>query len=113
MALHCGTVMTDAATRLAFDIRDHAVELNRSDASSITFLHQPIANPEGCAAAYTITIAPRGSIGVHCDGRGYGTTYHRKFTDTERALSASHSAGEATKVTLRKTAGGIRIEALE
>jgi hypothetical protein len=105
--------MTDAATRLAFDIRDHAEELERSDASSITFLHHPIASPEGCAGAYTITIAPAGSLGVHCDGHAYGTTSHRKFADADRALTVSHRAGEAAKIILRKTEAGIRIDMLE
>ena len=104
-------VFSDAATRLAFQIRDEAVALKRSGQTVRTFEHRPWGWPLGVTADYRVELTegwkpPRPghrSIGVArnlTEPTFYATSYHLNYVDVPNDLKASHRKGEATLVTL-------------
>lgn len=111
----CRDFMTDAATRVAFEIETEAEALAQSTEKTRTFLHHPKRRPAGCADVYTMTLHGNGTLSVHCLERtnAYSTTYHRRFVHAPRALSVSHAGGEATRITLQKSGSQIALIALE
>lgn len=99
------TFISDAATRLAYQIRDEAADLRRSGQSMRTFVHWPNAWPEGITGDYRIEItetptSPRPghrSIGVALDWKKpawYATSYHLNFVEVPKDLVRSYRKGE-------------------
>ncbi len=109
LLLSCETLVSDAATRLAYQIRDEAAALRRSGAAKHTFEHHPRKWPDGVSGDYRIHIgASEGhlrSIGVWPTGGG--TTYHLNFVAVPRDLTVSHRKGEPTLVTLEMKEGKV------
>ena len=117
------TFVSDAATRLAYQIRDEAAALERSGQLSRTFEHTPRAWPEGISGAYRIEIAetrtsPRPghrSIGVArnlTEQPWYWTSYHLNYVDVPSDIKVSHQKGEPTIVTLVLEDGRVRLSGL-
>lgn len=117
------TFFSDAATRLAFQIRDEARALLRSGEPTRTFAHYPKAWPEGVSGDYRIEIveaatSPRPghrSIGVTRDpGKPtwYSTSFHLNFVEVPKDLSVSHRKGEPTLVTLEVKDGKVLLTGL-
>lgn len=122
------TFMTDAATRLAYDVVREAGELRRSDDAERTFEHVPLASPEGCDGAYNVRFQESlhhpqsgGSILVGCKGSenfgrygySYGTTYHLNAVRVPVSLSVEKAMGETVRITLRKNGGAIEVVRIE
>ena len=118
------TFISDAATRLAYEIRDEAAALRRSGAPKHTFEHRPKAWPDGVAGDYRIEIietrtAPRPghrSIGVARNLTGqtwYATSYHLNFVDVPKDLVDAHKKGEPTLVTLELKDGTVLLTDLK
>ncbi len=80
------TFISDAATRLAYQIRNEAAVLERSGERVRTFTHQPRTWPEGISG---------------------------DFVDVPEDLAVSHRTGEATRVTMHVENGRILVSALE
>ena len=117
------TFISDAATRLAYQIRDEAADLRRSGAAAHTFEHHPKAWPDGVSGDYRIEItetktAPRPghrSIGVARNLTGqtwYATSYHLNFVDVPKDLVVAHKKGEPTLVTLELKDGKVLLTGL-
>jgi hypothetical protein len=118
------TFISDAATRLAYQIRDEAGALSRSGAARRTFEHWPKAWPEGIAGDYRIEISetatsPRPghrSIGVArslTEPAWYATSYHLNFVVVPKDLIVSHRKGEPTVVTLEMKEGRVFLTELK
>lgn len=118
------TFVSDAATRLAYQIRDEAIGLKRSGQATRTFEHWPKAWPEGIGGDYRIEIietrtAPRPghrSIGVArnlTEKTWYATSYHLNFVEVPKDLVASHRKGEPTLVTLELKDGKVLLTELK
>jgi hypothetical protein len=117
------TFISDAATRLAYQIRDEAADLRRSGQSMRTFEHLPKAWPEGVKGDYRIEItetrtSPRPghrSIGVALDWEKptwYATSYHLNFVEVPKDLVVFHRKGEPTFVTLELKDGKVLLTGL-
>lgn len=117
------TLISDAATRLAYQIRDEAAALKRSGASSRAFLHRPKSWPDGLSGDYRIKIvetktAPRPghrSIGVArnlTEGTWYATSYHLNFVEVPMDLVVSHRKGGPVVVTLELKDGRVLLTGL-
>jgi hypothetical protein len=115
LSIGCG-FGTDAATRLAYDVVEHAA-LMRQDGEELTFTHVPRSWPEGCSSGYTIELqeslhhpAAGGSLLVGCKGESnfrefgysYSTTHHLNAVRVPATLSADKQSGDALQVTLAK-----------
>ena len=118
------TFVSDAATRLAYDIRDEAAALRRSGQASRTFEHRPRTWPEGITGAYRIEIketrtSPRPghrSIGVArnlTEQPWYSTSYHLNFVAVPADLEVSHRQDEPTIVTLMLEHGRVLLSGLK
>ncbi len=121
-------LITDAATRLANDLRDGSGNLRRSELQELRVVHHPRAHPEGCDGAYEVTLQESlhhpgsgGSLLVGCVGSvdfasfgySYSTTYHLNYVRVPKELRISKPAGAPLAVVLRKTPGTVDVVALE
>lgn len=118
------TFISDAATRLAYQIRDEAAGLRRSGAAARTFEHRPRSWPDGISGNYRIEItetktSPRPghrSIGVARDlteQAWYATSYHLNFVVVPKDLAVSHRKGEPVIVTLEMKDGQVLLTGLQ
>jgi len=116
--------VSDAATRLAYHLRDEAAALKRSGQTVRTFGHRPKTWPDGISGAYRIEIAetktsPRPghrSIGVArnlSEPTWYSTSYHLNFVDVPKDLVVSHQRDEPTLVTLELKNGKVLLTDLK
>ena len=117
------TFISDAATRLAYQIRDEAAALRRSGQAARTFEHRPTSWPDGISGDYRIEIietrtSPRPghrSIGVArnlTEQTWYATSYHLNFVEVPKDLVVSHRNGEPTIVTLEMRDGRVQLTGL-
>ncbi len=114
---------SDAATRLAYQIRDEAGALIRSGASSRSFKHFPRSWPEGMTGDYRVEITEtktgpasgHRSIGLApaIGSVRYSTSYHLNFVEVPRDLVVTHRKGEPTTVTLEKKDGKVLLTGLQ
>lgn len=102
--------LTDAATRLARDLRDGAGRLESSRGASRIVTHRVKARPEGCAHGYRVQLAASAAIVIWCrsaDGRdttgSYSTTSHLPAVDVPRTWIVDKGAGESLYVELTAT----------
>jgi hypothetical protein len=118
------TFLSDAATRLSFEIRDEALMLRLSGKTPRVFRHTPHRWPEGVSGAYRIEITegrmpPRPghrSIGVArnlTEQTWYATSYHLNFVEVPSDLVVSHQKGEPTVVTLELKNGKVLLTDLK
>jgi hypothetical protein len=117
------TFVSDAATRLAYQIRDEASALKHSGQSRRTFVHRPMNWPAGITGAYRVEVAetrtsPRPghrSIGVARNLTAptwYSTSYHLNFVEVPKDLVVSHQKGEPTLVSLELKDGKVSLTQL-
>ena len=117
----CGALMTDAATRLAFQIEDEVEAMRKSGETKRTFEHIPARWPEGIADDYRVEMqesagGTRGALIVTESRAGavhYHTTAHSNWVDVPATLVATHTKGEATLVTIELRGGKPVITALK
>jgi hypothetical protein len=115
---------SDAATRLAFQIRNQSLLLRMSSQPARTFRHSPASWPSGVSSDYRIEITEgsrpaypgQRSIGVArnlTEPTWYATTYHMNFVKVPLDLQVSHRKGEDTQVTLEKSGDAVLLTKLE
>jgi hypothetical protein len=118
------TFVSDAATRLAYQLRDEAAALRRSGQTVRTFEHRPKAWPDGISGPYRIEIAetktsPRPghrSIGVArnlTEPTWYSTSYHLNFVEVPKDLVVAHQSDEPTLVSLELKDGKVLLTGLK
>jgi hypothetical protein len=113
----CERLVSDSATRIAYQLRDEASRLRRSGATTRTFEHRPVEWPDGITGDYRIefvSTAPAGDgrrgilVAKSYDGPTWsGTTYHLNFIKVPRNLIAAHRKGEPTLFTLELRDGQV------
>ena len=103
-------VLTDSATRAAYDMEEAAAKLQRSSASSFTLVHRPKPSPSGCEHGYTIQFSQQSILVIWCKSASgdrnvasHGTTYHLNFVDVPETTILEKAAGEPVTIELRKT----------
>ena len=116
-------LVSDSATRLAYQIRDQSRLLRLTGKSPRTFEHHPAAWPDGPAGDYRIEIissAPPGDgrraifTAKSYDGPLWSsTTYHLNYVQVPRNLKAAHRKGEPTLVTLELRDGVVYLTRLQ
>jgi hypothetical protein len=117
-------LVSDAATRLAYQIRNQSLLMRVSGESTRTFVHEPRSWPDGVDGAYRVEIKSgktdpfpgHRSIGVArnlTERPWYWTSYHRNYVDVPEDVEVAHQAGEPTLVTLEMRDGKILLTALK
>jgi hypothetical protein len=115
---------SDAATRLAFQIRNQSLLLRMSGQPARTFTHSPTSWPSGVPNDYRIEIKEGRNpaylgqrvIGVArnlTEPTWFTTTYHMNFVKVPLDLKVSHLKGEDTLVTLEKKDGVVLLTGLK
>jgi hypothetical protein len=90
----CETLISDAATRIAYAVRDGAARLRRSSSETLVLSVAWQSWPDGCPAGYRVewlADADRNTgLGVSCEPgrRSYSTTYYRNFVKVPARLEA-------------------------
>jgi hypothetical protein len=114
----CDDFLTDAATRLAYQIEREAKALRDSHETTRTFTHTPKNSPEGVTGAYVVTFVagPLGK-GYLAFSKGsqeqwYHTSYHLRFVHVTENLKISKAEGGSFMVVLKRVGDGIHITEL-
>jgi hypothetical protein len=119
----CERLVSDSATRLAFQLRDEAAALRASGAPTRTALHRPAAWPDGIEGDYRVEIissAPPGDgrrgifVAKSFDGPLWSrTTYHLNYVQVPQNLVAAKRKGEPLAITLELRDGKVLVTALK
>jgi hypothetical protein len=121
LSVSCETLISDAATRVAYAVRDGAARLRSSGSDSLVLSVAWRSWPDGCPGGYRLKWdgdeEKSPGIGVTCTtgkGRFFSTTYYRRFVTVPRTLEATKAQGEPATIALRKQAdGSIAVVALQ
>lgn len=119
-------LITDAATRLANELKDGAATLRNSNQERLEIVHKPLSFPEGVHGPYEVVFQQSvdctkcGSLWVHdldttnpdFKPGGGSTSYHRNFVRVPKELSIRKPKGQPVVIVLRKAASAIEVEAL-
>jgi hypothetical protein len=103
-------VLTDAATRLAYDIKDGAGKLGREAGARHTIQHTP-AMADECSGPYTVQLDKVGALIVWCkDSAGNtlasgSTTYHARFIETPKTYIVDKAAGATLLIEIERRNG--------
>lgn len=104
--------LTDAATRLARDLKDGAGRLQSSGATSRVVIHEMRRSPEGCAHGYRVQLSAASTLVVWCKGMdglqtvsSHSTTSHLPQVDVPHTWIVDKAGGETLHVELTRTAG--------
>ncbi len=100
--------MTDAATRLAYDLEREANALRKSGDSARVFTHTPKKSPAGITGPYTVRLVTRGTIQI---GK-YHTTYHLNFVEVPKTLRIQKADGEGFVVVLTRAGDTVQVAEL-
>ena len=108
-ALLLGGCLTDAATRLAYDIEAGAGRVGRADGSKYTLVHRVPSSAGECVGPYRVQLDKVGAIIVWCMDAANGgtvsshsTSYHARFVDTPETRILDKPAKEALVIDLER-----------
>jgi frataxin-like iron-binding protein CyaY len=108
--------LTDAATRLAYDIEAGAARVGAENGAHYIVEHRTPSRRTECRGPYTVQLDKAGALIIWCraaDGQTVvsspGTTYHRRFVDTPRTWILEKGAGETLLIRLERQHGRVVI----
>lgn len=108
--------LTDAATRLAYDIKAGAARVGAENGANYTVEHRTPSRRGECTGPYTVQLDQVGALIIWCrgaDGQAVvsspGTSYHGRFVDTPRTWILDKGAGETLFVRLERQNGRVVI----
>lgn len=104
--------VTDAATRLAYDLEAAVGRLGREDGATYTLRHRVPSKSGECVGPYRVQMDKVGAIIVWCkDAVGdktvssHSTSYHRRFVVTPETHILDKPANEALIIELQRRGG--------
>jgi hypothetical protein len=109
----CEQLTGDAASRMAYAVRDGADRLKRSGSDSMVLSVAARSWPGGCPEGYRVEWRADTDrlpgLGVICASgtRGYATIDYRPFVRIPRPLNVAKDKGEPTTIALRKRPDGV------
>jgi hypothetical protein len=115
VALVLAACFTDAATRLAGDIRSGAGRTGRSEGAITIVKHDTPSSRGQCVGPYQVQVDKNGAIVVWCydvDGNtvsSHSTSMHRPAVDTVETFIVQKDAGETLLIRLERRAGRVVI----
>ena len=108
--------LTDAATRLAYDIKAGSVRVGVGNGAHYIVEHRTPSRRGECTGPYTVQLDQVGALIIWCraaDGQTVvsspGTSYHRRFVDTPRTWILEKGAGETLLIRLERQNGRVVI----
>ena len=118
LALLLAGCLTDAATRLAYDLEAGAGRLGREDGASYTVVHRAPSKAGECEGAYRVQLDKVGAIIVWCKDSNdktvssHSTSYHGRFVETPATHILDKPAREALFIELERRGGRAVIAAV-
>jgi hypothetical protein len=103
-------ILTDAATRLADDVKEGAGKLGHEAGARYSIRHTP-AEADECSGPYTAQLDKVGALIVWCkDAAGNtvasgSTTYHSRFIDTPKTYIVDKAAGTTLVIEIERRNG--------
>ena len=101
--------LTDAATRIAYDIKAAAGQVGRANGSTHSLQHRTPSRRGECEGSYTVQLDKVGLLVIWCkDPEGvktlssHSTSYHRRFVDTSRTWIVNKKPGEPLLIDLER-----------
>lgn len=107
----CFIDLTDAATRLAYDIEAGANRLGTAPGAKYSISHHTPSKPGECAGPYTVQLDKVGALIIWCkDTAGHtvsshSTSYHARFVDTPQTYIVEKPAGTTLTIDIERRAG--------
>lgn len=107
----CGDFLTDAATRIAYDIEAGASRLGRESGARYAIVHRTPSKAGQCVGPYMIQIDKVGALVIWCKdeaGRtvsSHSTSYHGRLVDTPRTWILEKRAGSPLTIDLERRDG--------
>jgi hypothetical protein len=115
VALVLAACFTDAATRLAGDIKSGAGRTGRSEGDITMVRHDTPSRRGQCVGPYKVQVDRNGAIIVWCydaDGNtvsSHSTSMHRPAVDTLETFIVEKDTGETLSIRLERRAGRVVI----
>lgn len=108
--------ITDAATRIGYDIKAGARRVGPQDGARYTVRHPTPSKAGECAGSYKVQLDKVGALIVWCkDASGlevvssHSTTFHSRFVETPRTYILEKRASEPLQIELERRDGRILI----
>jgi hypothetical protein len=108
--------LTDAATRLAYDIEAGAGRVGRAEGAVYTLVHRVPSSAGECVGPYRVQLDKVGAIIVWCkDAAGdttvssHSTSYHSRFVETSETRIVDKPANEALVIVMERRGGRVVI----
>ncbi len=108
--------VTDAATRIAYDIEAAAGRIGSSEGDGVRIVHRTPSKSGECAGPYRVQFDQVGALIVWCkapDGvtteSSHSTTYHARFVQTAATVILDKRAREPLVIELERRGGRIVI----
>lgn len=114
-ALGLAACFTDAATRLAGDIKSGAARTGRSEGAITVVEHETPSSRGQCVGPYKVQVDQNGAIIVWCyDAHGntvssHSTSMHRPAVATLETFIVEKAAGATLSIRLERRAGRVVI----
>ena len=115
-----GGCLTDAATRLAYDIEAGAGRVGRAEGARYTLVHRVPSTAGECVGPYRVQLDKVGAIVVWCkDAAGdatvssHSTSSHARFVDTSETRIVDKPANEALVIELERRDGRVVITSVK
>lgn len=114
-ALLLGACFTDAATRLAGDIKAGARSTGSAEGAATLVQHETPSRRGQCDGPYKVQIDAVGAIIVWCHDAGgntvssHSTSMHRPAVDTRETFIIEKGAGETLTIRLERIEGRVVI----
>ena len=107
----CFVDLTDAATRLAYDIEAGVSHLGSASGARYTIQHHTPSKPGDCTGPYTVQLDKVGALIIWCkDAAGHtvsshSTSYHARFVDTPQTYILEKPAGATLIIDIERRGG--------
>jgi len=111
IAVSACDIVTDPATRLAYDIEAGADLLGNENGAAFNIHHATPSKSGECSGPYKVQLDEVGAMIVWCkDSVGetvssHSTTYHARFVETPETTLIDKAAGETLTVSLERRGG--------
>lgn len=103
--------MTDAATRLAYDIESGVGHLGKEEGARYSIAHNTPSRSGECVGPYAVQLDKVGLIAIWCkDAAGqtvssHTTSYHARFVDTPKTYILDKPAGSTLVIDIERRQG--------
>jgi hypothetical protein len=108
--------LTDAATRIAYDLEEGAGKVRGAEGARHTIVHRTPSKSGECTGPYKVQLDRVGALVIWCyDASGqatvssHSTSYHGRFVETPQTYLLDKRAGDPLTIDLERRGGRVII----